>query len=355
MNAPAQRLTPYTQASQVASTYHGYRLRKGGGIESLSQFSAALPPLAEHEVQVRIRAVSLNHRDLLVAGDGIKPGESVIPVSDGAGEVIAVGSKVNQWRAGDRVMLSFFPNWIDGIADVQKIQHSFGGAIDGLLRDVVQVNEQVLVHIPEHLSFEQAATLPCAGLTAWNALFTAGQAEAGDAVVLLGTGGVSVFALQLAKAAGLWVLITSSQHHKLEWAKRHGADVGIHYRDTPEWSKEVLRHTDGNGAKLVLDVGGKNTLIEAINSIHMNGSVALIGGVSGGFGGELPPLALSAGKKLVGIMVGSRAQLAQLAEFVSQHRIEPVIDSVFPFSETKQAYQHLASGEHIGKIVIRLN
>ncbi|QGX39834.1 zinc-dependent alcohol dehydrogenase family protein [Permianibacter aggregans] len=354
MNAPALKLTPYTQANQAASTYHGYRLRRDGGIESLGQFSAALPPLAEHEVQVRIRAVSLNHRDLLIAGDGSKPGEPVIPVSDGAGEVIAVGSKVKQWQPGDRVMLSFFPDWVDGIAEPSKIQRAFGGSIDGLLRDVAHANEHALVRIPEHLSFEQAATLPCAGLTAWNALLTEGQAQAGDTVVLLGTGGVSVWALQLAKAAGLKVFITSSQDHKLAWAKRQGAEVGINYRDTPEWSKEVLRHTDGLGVKLVLDVGGKNTLNQAIDSIQMGGTVALIGGVSGGFGGELAPLALSAGKKLVGIMVGSRAQLAQLAEFVSQHAIQPVLDKTFPFSEAKQAYRYLASGEHIGKVVITL-
>ena len=354
MNTAALKLTPYTWSAQPASAFVAYRLRKGGGIDSLNQFSEALPPLDAYDVQVCIRAVSLNHRDLLVAGDGSNAGEPVIPVSDGAGEVVAVGNKVSQWQPGDRVMLSFFPDWVDGNATPQNIQRAFGGSLDGLLRDFVQVHEQSLVRMPEHLSFEQAATLPCAGLTAWNALFTEGQAQASDSVVLLGTGGVSVWALQLAKAAGLKVLITSSQDHKLAWAKRQGADVGINYRETPEWSKEVLRHTDGRGVKLVLDVGGKNTLNQAIDSIQMGGTVALIGGVSGGFGGELAPLALSAGKKLVGIMVGSRAQLAQLAEFVSQHAIQPVLDKTFPFSEAKQAYRYLASGEHIGKVVITL-
>ncbi|QSA96974.1 NAD(P)-dependent alcohol dehydrogenase [Methylococcus sp. EFPC2] len=334
-----------------------YQIKSGQQIAGLEQVERSLAAPADHEVQVRVHAVSLNFRDLMIAdGKYLSAGEApVVPCSDGAGEVVAVGARVSRFRVGDRVAASFFPEWIQGAPTVQNSVGALGGARDGMLAEAVVLHEDALVSIPAHLSYTEAATLPCAGVTAWNALFVEGGLRPGDSVLLLGTGGVSVWALQLAKAAGLYTIITSSSDEKLERARRLGASATINYRTTPEWQEEVLRLTEGRGVDLVLEVGGKGTLARSIASARMGGTIAIIGGLSG-FGGELNPFALIGGaKRLSGIFVGSRSMFEDLNRFVSVAEIHPVVDRVFPFRQAREAYTHLKNAGHFGKIVIEVN
>ena len=333
-----------------------YQIKAGqqiGGLEAVRRVPA---PPAAHEVQVRVHAVSLNYRDLMIAdGKYLGTGEaSVIPCSDGAGEVLAVGSQVTRFRVGDRVMASFFPDWVDGDPTPENTANSLGGAVDGMLAEEVVVHEESLVAVPAHLSYAEAATLPCAGVTAWNSLFVEGGLRAGDSVLLLGTGGVSMWALQLAKAAGLFTVVTSSSDEKLERARALGASATINYKQVPAWQDEVRRLTGGRGVDLVLEVGGQGTLTQSIASVRMGGTVAIIGGVSG-FGGDFNPFALIGGaKRLSGIFVGSRRMLEDLSRFLSVTGLHPAVGSVFPFEQAREAYAHLERAGHFGKVVIQV-
>lgn len=333
-----------------------YQINAGQQIAGLEYVERAVTTPSAHQVRVRIHAVSLNYRDLMIAdGKYLSTGNGpVIPCSDGAGEVVAVGAGVTRFAVGDRVAASFFPNWVDGAPTARKTADSLGGAVDGMLAEEVVLHEEALVAIPAHLSYAEAATLPCAAVTAWNALFVEGGLRAGDSVLLLGTGGVSISALQLAKAAGLQTIITSSRDVKLERARALGATATINYRSMPEWQDEVLRLTDGRGVDLVLEVGGQGTLTRSIASTRMGGTVAIIGGVSG-FGGELNPFALIGGaKRLAGIFVGSRSMFEDLNRFLGITGVHPVVDRVFPFRQAREAYTHLMKGEHFGKVVIEV-
>ena len=334
-----------------------YKIRPGAGIESLSRSEIPSRPLGTHEVRVRIHAVSLNYRDVIVAKGTypISSEEPVVPVSDAAGEVIETGSGATRFKRGDRVATSFFPNWVDGEPTPEKTADSLGASgCDGALAEEVVQHEQSLVLIPANLNYIQAATLTCAGLTAWSALFDAGGLKPGDTVLLLGTGGVSIWALQLAKAAGLRSIVTSSSDTKLERAKILGATETINYRKNPEWQQDVQRLTKGRGVDLVVEVGGTQTLSRSVNCARTGGSVAIIGGVSG-FGGEFQPFSLIGGtRKLLGITVGSRIALEQLVRFVDVAGIQPAVDRVFQFDEAIQAYEYLESGHHFGKVVIQV-
>lgn len=333
-----------------------YKIRPGAGIASLERSETPSRTLGADEVRVRIHAVSLNYRDLMVAKGSyrVSSDQPVVPVSDAAGEVIETGPAVTRFQGGDRVATCFFPNWMDGEPTPEKTAGALGAASDGALAEEVVQDEQSLVLMPSSLDYVHAATLTCAGLTAWNALFLAGSLKPGDSVLLLGTGGVSIWALQLAKAAGLRGIITSSSDAKLEKAKVLGADTAINYRSVPEWQEEVLRQTGGRGVDLALEVGGRETLARSVNATRMGGSIAVIGGVSG-FGGEFQPFELIGGaRKLIGIYVGHRAALEQLIRFVDFAAIKPVVDRVFPFDEAIQAYEHLESGRHFGKVVIQV-
>lgn len=333
-----------------------YQINAGQQIAGLEQVEHAIAAPSERQVRVRIHAVSLNYRDLMIAdGKYLSTGNvPVIPCSDGAGEVVAIGTGVTRFAVGDRVAASFFPDWIDGGPTAQKTSISLGGTADGMLAEEVIMHEEALVAIPAHLDYAEAATLPCAAVTAWNALFVEGGLRAGDSVLLLGTGGVSISALQLAKAAGLQTIITSSSDAKLERARALGAAATINYRTVPEWQDEVLRLTDGRGVDLVLEVGGQGTLTRSIASTRMGGTVAIIGGVSG-FGGELNPFALISGaKRLAGIFVGSRSMFEDLNRFLGITGIRPVVDRVFPFHQAREAYTCLNKGEHFGKVVIEV-
>ncbi len=333
-----------------------YQIKAGQQIAGLGQVQRSISAPAAHDVHVRIHAVSLNYRDLMIAdGKYLSTGDGpVIPCSDGAGEVIAVGAQVTRFRVGDRVAASFFPDWVNGAPTPQNTANALGAVVDGMLAEEVLVHEEALVAIPAHLSYVEAATLPCAGVTAWNSLFVEGGLRAGDSVLLLGTGGVSIWALQLAKAAGLRTLITSSSDEKLERARGLGASATINYTTTPEWQNEVMQLTAGRGVDLVLEVGGQGTLTHSIASGRMGGTVAIIGGVSG-FGGEFNPFALIGGaKRLSGIFVGSRSMFEDLNRFLSVTEIHPVVDRVFPFQQARDAYTHLERAAHFGKVVIEV-
>jgi NADPH:quinone reductase-like Zn-dependent oxidoreductase len=332
-----------------------YQIIPGENIDGLRCVQLPDRPLATGEVRVRVHAVSLNYRDLMVASGNylVNVDDPIIPCSDGAGEVLEVGHGVTRLQPGDRVVASFFPCWHDGPTAQEKIRHSLGGDIDGMLASEVLLDQDVLVRIPDALSYVDAATLPCAGVTAWNAIFvSSNQVKPGDTVLLLGTGGVSVLGLQLAKAAGLRAIITSSSDDKLRRALALGADHAINYNTTPEWHEEVLRATAGMGANVVLEVGGKGTVNRSVLAAGMGGTVAIIGGVSG-FGGEVNPVALLSGaKRMVGIFVGSRAMLEDVMRFAAAVRLSPVVDRVFPFDQAADAYRYMESGSHFGKVVI---
>ncbi|CAB3639278.1 zinc-dependent alcohol dehydrogenase family protein [Achromobacter pestifer] len=334
-----------------------YTIISGGDLASLARVTREPQALGPREVRVRINAVSLNFRDLMVARGDYLQGSSdpVIPASDAAGDVIAVGAEVTRFAVGDRVMGSFFPDWIDGEATPATTHVAPGAATDGVLATERVFAESALAATPPSLSDEQASTLPCAAVTAWNALFVAGRAKAGQTALFLGTGGVSIWGLQLAKAAGLRAVITSSSTEKLARAQAMGADGLINYRETPEWQDEVLRLTGGEGAHVVVEVGGEGTLARSVTAARMGGAVAVIGGVSGFASVPVAPLALIAGgKRLEGIFVGSRKMLEDVARFVEVAGIKPVIDQVYGFDEARAAFEHLASGGHFGKIVIRV-
>lgn len=333
-----------------------YRIRPAGGVQSLVLSERSAAPLAADQVRVRIHAVSLNYRDLAIA-KGELPGSDVpvIPASDGAGEIVEVGAAVTRWRIGERVTTNFFQHWIDGRIDPHKVRDPLGAKVDGVLSQEIVIGEHSLVPVPRHLSYVEAATLPCAALTAWNALFVQGRLKPGDSVLVLGTGGVSVWAVQLAKAAGLRVLATSSSDAKLARVRALGADVGINYATTPEWQDEVLRATGGLGVNLVIEVGGKDTLARSIAAAAPGGDIAIIGGLGGGFPGQFDPFALMlGGKRLLGVAVGSREMAENLSRFVEVTGIKPVVDRVFDFEQGLEAYRYLEAGRHFGKVAIRV-
>jgi NADPH:quinone reductase-like Zn-dependent oxidoreductase len=332
-----------------------YQILPGDGIDGLQCVDFPDRELGIGEVRVRVHAVSLNYRDLMVASGNylVTVDDPIIPCSDGAGEVIETGHGVTRVQVGDRVAASFFPHWHDGRTGPDKIRHALGGDVDGMLAESVVLHEDALARVPSGMSFVDACTLPCAGVTAWNAIFESSNGvRPGDTVLLLGTGGVSVLGLQLARAAGLTTIITSSSDAKLQRARELGAHHVINYRSTPEWQEEVLRFTDGVGAHVVLEVGGQGTVQRSVASTAMGGSVAIIGGVSG-FGGEINPATLLAGaRRLVGIFVGSRRMLEQLIRFAGTVGLEPVVDRVFTFAQAREAYRYMESGSHFGKVVI---
>lgn len=327
------------------------------GLEHLKRSERPAPEPAAGEALIRIRAVSLNYRDMLVVQGKYDPRLKLprIPVSDGAGEVVAVGSDVTSWKPGDRVVIPFMPGWLDGALSPGGTASALGGAVDGLLREFVVVPAGALLPPPAHLSFEQAATLPCAGVTAWNGLFASGNLQPGQTLLLQGTGGVSLFGLQFGKMAGATIIVTSSSDAKLERARAMGADHTINYRNEPNWEKRVLEITGGRGVDLTLEVGGAGTLSKTLRATKYEGHISLIG-VLAGISGELQlGHILHKALNVRGIYVGSREMFQAMNAALSQQRIEPVIDRIFPFAESVDAFRHLESGQHFGKIVIRID
>jgi NADPH:quinone reductase-like Zn-dependent oxidoreductase len=323
------------------------------GIENLKTVGLPDPSPQRGEVLVRVHAVSWNYRDLLVVTGKYSPKMRLprIPCSDGAGEVIAMGEGVTRVQIGDRVAGIFMQNWIDGAPSAEKSRGALGGDIDGLLAELVILREDGLVHFPRHLSYEEAATLPCAAVTAWNALTRAAKTKPGDTVVILGTGGVSIFALQFAKSLGARVLGTSSSDAKLERAKSLGLDAGLNYRQHPEWDQWVIDQTDGRGADLIVEVGGAGTLAQSLRGVRIGGAVAQIGVLSESHQSFPLGLLLHRQVRLCGIYVGSRADFEKMIRAITQQELKPQVDEVFSFTNAPAALQRLQSGSHFGKLV----
>lgn len=308
------------------------------------------------EVLVKMHAASLNYRDVMVVSGTYNPRMKLpaIPFSDGAGEVIEIGEGVTTWSVGDRVCSTVIAGWIDGGPSADTARTAIGaGGSDGVLSEYRVFDESSVVSVPEHLSFDEAATLPCAAVTAWNALVVSGNIKVGDTVLTLGTGGVSIFAIQLAKAFGATVIATSSSDEKLEKVKALGADHVINYRMREDWDKAVLELTDGRGVDHVIEVGGTGTLTRSVKAIRVGGHIALIGALD--MAGEFTPIPVfMKAVRVQGIFVGSRQMFEALNAFLVKENIKPVIDRTFGFDEAKEALRYMESGSHFGKIVVKI-
>ncbi|MFN2456155.1 MAG: NAD(P)-dependent alcohol dehydrogenase [Pyrinomonadaceae bacterium] len=330
-----------------------FELQNGFGFDALKLVERAEPRPGHRQILVRVRAASLNYRDLMVVKGQYDPRMSLprVPLSDGAGEVVAVGENVTRVKIGDRVAGIFMQTWIGGEVTPAHSKSALGGAIDGMLAEYVVLSEEGVVHIPEHLSYEEAATLPCAAVTAWNALVTQGRLTAGETVLVQGTGGVSLFALQFAKTLGARVIATSSSDEKLERALALGASDGINYRNVPEWDKRVRELTSG-GVDHVVEVGGAGTLNKSLGAVRMGGTISMIG-VLTGTGGEINTISiLMKSVRVQGIYVGSRVMFEAMNRAIALHYLKPVVDRVFPFEQAIDALKYMESGAHFGKICL---
>ena len=322
------------------------------GIDSLEFVEHSTPQPGPGEVLVRAHAISLNYRDLLMVKGLYNPKLKLprIPCSDGAGEVAAVGEGVTRWKTGDRVAGIFMQNWLDGPLTPAKAKGALGGDIDGMLAEYVVLRDTGLVRLPEHLSFAEAATLPCAAVTAWNAL-AAGRLKSGSTVLILGTGGVSIFALQLARIMGVRVLGISGSDKKLERAYSLGLDAGLNYRETPAWDRWALEQTSGEGVDLVIEVGGVGTLPRSLGAIRMGGVIAQIGVLAGA--AEPLPLALILHKqaRIQGIYVGSRKDFEEMNKAITLTGMRPVAE-LFPWSQVREVMARMEQAAHFGKLVL---
>lgn len=329
------------------------------GLDHLQLRELAEEPLGPGQVRVRLKAASLNYRDLLMVKGHYDPRQALplVPGSDGAGEVMELGADVAGWSVGDRVIPAFMQSWQQGPVPRTReaLRQTLGGPLDGTLAERRVFPADALVRAPDHLDDFEAAALPCAAVTAWRALVTHGQIRAGDVVVLQGTGGVSMAALQIAVCSGAKVIVTSSSDEKLERAKALGASELINYRSTPDWGKEVLRRTAGAGADHVVEVGGAGTLEQSLKAIRPGGHISLIG-VLAGTGGPINLLpVLMRDVRVQGVLVGSRTELEEVARMYATHGLRPVMDRRFALSEVREAFAHLESGKHFGKLGISLS
>ncbi len=322
------------------------------GIDALALAERDAAEPGPGEVRVRIEASSINYRDLMTVKHAAARGIPLprIPNSDGAGTVTAVGPGVAGVAVGDRVASCFFQNWTDGACSPEAMASALGGAIDGVLAEEVVLKADGVVPVPQHMSALEAATLPCAALTAWNALVEVGRLKAGDTVLLLGTGGVSIFALQFATAMGAKVILTSSSDEKLERAKAMGAAETVNYKSNPDWQKAVLELTGGRGVDVTVEVGGPGTLARSVDATRVAGRIALIGVLTGG---TIDPTAIMRKSiTLQGVYVGSRRMFLDMNKALALHAIRPVIDHTVPFAEARAAYHAMEAAGHFGKIVI---
>ena len=338
------------------SSMKAYHITGTHGLSSLKQVELPPPVPGPGQVRIRLRAVSLNYRDYMnVCGiRGVTGPIPRIPCSDGAGEIVALGDGVTEWQVGDRVVVPFMPTWLeDGFSEAHASQ-ALGGAVDGLLREEACITAASLLRIPDHLSFEEAATLPCAAVTAWDALMVRGGLQAGETVLILGSGGVSVFALQFAKMAGARVLAISSSDEKAARLKEMGAEAVHNYRLDPAWDDWALSQTGGLGVDKVIEIGGPETLNRSIKATRFGGHIALIGVLTGTAGDVQTVGILRKGIRLDGVYVGSRAMFSEMLQAITRVKMHPVVDSAFDFEDAVSAFEHIASGKHFGKIVIRL-
>lgn len=333
------------------------------GIEHLQPSELPAIQMIPGHVLVKVHAVSLNYRDLLVVKGIYNPRMALprIPCSDGAGVIVAVGEGVTRVQVGDRVCGIFMQRWLDGSATAEKSKAALGGDVDGMLAEFVLLPQEGVVRFPQHLSFEEASTLPCAAVTAWNALQHAGSNPssptlAGETVLIQGTGGVSLFALQFAKLLGAKIIGTSSSEEKLARAEALGLSAGCNYKQRPDWSKWAIETTGGEGVDRVIEVGGAGTFSQSLRAVRVGGLVAQIGVLTGGATTEqlaLTPI-LHKQIRVHGIYVGSRMMFEQMNAAISQAKLHPIIDQVFPFEQAQQAFLHMQSASHFGKIVVRV-
>jgi NADPH:quinone reductase-like Zn-dependent oxidoreductase len=340
---------------------HAYPVQQFG-IDHLRSIDLPTPQTAPGTVLIKVHAVSLNYRDLMVVKGLYNPKMALprIPCSDGAGEVVAIGEGVTRVKVGDRVCGIFMQRWLDGPPTAEKSKDALGGDTDGMLAEYALLHEQGVVRFPEHLSYEEASTLPCAGVTAWNALHYAGEpanpTEHGATVVIQGTGGVSIFALQFAKLLGARVLGTSSSEEKLSRARSLGLDEGCNYKERPDWSKWVSETTANKGADRIIEVGGAGTFGQSLRAARVGGTIAQIGVLSGASTAD--PIALTPilhkQLRVQGIYVGSRVMFEQMNAAIAKARLHPVVDKVFGFHQSAEAFAHMESASHFGKIVIRI-
>jgi NADPH:quinone reductase-like Zn-dependent oxidoreductase len=331
-----------------------WQIVSDGGVDALKLAEVASSAPGPGEVRVRMRANAINFRDLSTIRDPVsrKLPYPRLPNSDGAGDVVAVGAGVTAFKPGDRVASCFFQHWIDGPCSIEAMNSALGGAIDGVLAEEVNLSADGVVPIPSHLSYAEGATLPCAALTAWNAIVEVGRVKAGDTVLLLGTGGVSIFALQFAQLMGARTIITSSSEEKLARARELGASMTINYRQKPDWENAVLEATDGKGVDLTVEVGGAGTLPRSIAATRVAGAIGLIGVLTGG---QIDPTTVMRKSiRLQGIYVGSRRMFLDMNRAISLHGLKPVIDETFAFADARAAYHAMAAAGHFGKIVIEI-
>lgn len=323
-----------------------------GGLDNIAIIEKKETPLSGNEVAVRWHATSLNFHDYLVATGGIPVRNNTIPMSDGAGEIVAVGADVARWKIGDKVMSMFFPNWVEGKPSIRKMMFVSGETIDGYITEQSVVNENWLTKIPHGYSFAEAATLPCACLTAWRALMVEGNLQAGESVLIEGTGGMSIFAFQIAKMAGAKVYATSSSEEKAERLKSMGVEAVVNYRSDEKWGKTINRLTKG-GVDHVLDVGGGSTMQQSIEAMKIGGHVCSIGILGNGRKGTItfPKFFFKQGK-MTGIAVGSRVMQEQMVKAINISGMKPVIDKSFGFDELADAFRYQETGKHFGKIVL---
>ncbi len=340
---------------------HAYPVQQFG-INHLRPIDIPKPQAKPGTVLIKVHAVSLNYRDLMVVKGLYNPKMVLprIPCSDGAGEVVAIGEGVTRVKVGDRVCGIFMQRWLDGPPTAEKSKDALGGDVDGMLTEYVLLHEQGVVRFPEHLSYEEASTLPCAGVTAWNALLHAGDAanpiEPGATVVIQGTGGVSIFALQFGKLLGARVLGTSSSDEKLSRARSLGLDEGCNYKQRPDWSKWVSEATANKGADRIIEVGGAGTFGQSLRAARVGGTIAQIGILSGASTADpivLTPI-LHKQLRVQGIYVGSRVMFEQMNAAIAKAQLHPIVDKVFGFSQSAEAFAHMESASHFGKIVIRV-
>ena len=331
-----------------------YEIAEPKGIDSLKLVERPTPKPGPSEVLMRVRATSLNYRDLVtVKGGAVTRGIRLplVPLSDGAGEVVEVGAASTRFKPGERVVASFFQSWLAGSPHSSLFRSALGGGIDGMLTEYITLSEDGLVRMPDYMSFEEAATLPCAAVTSWNALVSTGRVTAGETVLVLGTGGVSIFALQFARIHGARVIATSSSDAKLTHLRELGASGVINYKTTPDWDAQVLEMTGGEGVDHVIEVGGSGTLAKSIHAVKLGGRISLIGLLAGG--GQIDPMPmLLKSVTLQGIFVGSREMFEEMNRAMQINAVHPVIDRVFPFAQARDAYRYLDSGSHFGKVCI---
>jgi NADPH:quinone reductase-like Zn-dependent oxidoreductase len=332
------------------------QLQDDWSIDNLTLTERPDPEPGPGEVLLRMKAASLNYRELIVLkrGYGSLTGTlPLIPVSDGVGEVVKVGKGVSRVTIGDRVCPMFMQNWIGGEATMDRLTATLGGPLDGVMAEYMVVSEQGVAKVPQHLTDEEAATLPCAALTAWSALVSEGHVKAGDRVLVQGTGGVSLFALQFAKLLGAHVIITSSSDEKLDRALDLGADDGINYKSTPEWGKVAKERSGGLGVDHIIEVGGTETLPQSLHAIRTGGTVSMIGVLTGQTMNVGIGLIVILHVRLQGITVGNRDSFDTMTSAISQHKMRPVVDRIFDFEQLREGLDYLASGAHFGKICIR--